>query len=637
MGQQEKIRRIFHHYELWEDYKNGMWDIVSSNVKKQSLQKAIDFTGNHKLYGSFMLKVLETWPIACEHNLSDTNQNRQAWIGHAACSLAINITEDVTREAWSHLTPTQQDLSNNEADIAISQWETKMKAKILQYEAKWKTQGYKEGLPDAAPEKLEYLGKVPSYRNICRAILKNDVSLTSLGFSRKPTESYNILKRIELSNRKQTMNVFDAANKRIELIFKEFDNIYVSFSGGKDSGVLLNLCINYIRKNKLKRKIGVFHIDYEAQYQMTTDFVDLELSKNKDIIDVYRICLPIAAQCATSMSQDHWIPWDADKKDLWVRDLPTESINESNHDFKWFKKGMWDYDLQERFCEWIHKTQTATKTCCLVGIRTDESLNRWRAIHSDKNTNKYKDIRWTLEMKKNIYNAYPIFDFKTEDIWIANAQNEWEYNKLYDLFYKAGVPLGKMRVASPFNDSGIENLKLYKVIDPKNWGKMIGRTNGVNFAGLYGGTTTMGWRSIKLPPNHTWKSYMEFLLKTLPIEAANRYHEKLEISKNFWRKTGGCLSTEVINKLKKLNIEFTFGKDSNRNTMKRPICMEYIDDIDIEEFSLIPSYKRMVVCILKNDHLCKYMGFGLNKTETEIRSKAEVKYANILEQTQHLL
>ena len=37
------------------------------------------------------------------------------------------------------------------------------------------------------------------------------------------------------------MNVYDALQKRFEFLFREFDNIYISFSGGKDSGVLLNL------------------------------------------------------------------------------------------------------------------------------------------------------------------------------------------------------------------------------------------------------------------------------------------------------------------------------------------------------------------------------------------------------------
>lgn len=56
-------------------------------------------------------------------------------------------------------------------------------------------------------------------------------------------------------------NVYELTQERLKMIFEEFDNIYISFSGGKDSGVLLNLCIDYIRQNSLKRKIGIFHMD----------------------------------------------------------------------------------------------------------------------------------------------------------------------------------------------------------------------------------------------------------------------------------------------------------------------------------------------------------------------------------------
>jgi predicted phosphoadenosine phosphosulfate sulfurtransferase len=424
------------------------------------------------------------------------------------------------------------------------------------------------------------------------------------------------------------MNVYEATQERLKTLFDEFDNIYVSFSGGKDSGVLLNLCIDYIRQHKLERKIGVFHIDYEAQYQMTTDYVDQELAKNGDILEVYRICLPIAAQCATSMHQAYWIPWDKDNKELWVRDIP-ESINESNHEFPWFTKGMWDYELQERFCTWYHEQKHAKKTACLVGIRTQESLNRWRAIHSEKNKNKYQGHDWTLKISKNVYNAYPIHDWLTEDIWTANAHFGWDYNKLYDLFWMAGLNIDQMRVASPFNDCAIESLKLYKVIDPNNWGKMIGRTNGVNFAGLYGGTTAMGWKNIKLPPGHTWRTYMEFLLSTLPDDAAENYKKKLQVSQQFWREKGGCLSDEVIAKLRDLGIEISVSKKTNYHTDKKPVRMEYQDDIDIDEFKEIPTYKRMCVCIMKNDHLCKYMGFSATKTETQLRQQATEKYRSL--------
>jgi predicted phosphoadenosine phosphosulfate sulfurtransferase len=423
------------------------------------------------------------------------------------------------------------------------------------------------------------------------------------------------------------MNIYEASQERLRILFRDFDNIYVSFSGGKDSGVMLNLCIDYIRSNNLNRKIGVFHLDYEAQYKMTTEYVDQVLLENSDIIEVYRCCIPFKVSTCTSMSETFWRPWETEKKEIWVRPMP--EICHQEKDFKFYKENMWDYEFQEKFSLWYHQKNKAKKTACLVGIRTQESLNRWRAIHSDRNYKNYSGFIWTKEMYSDIYNAYPIYDWLTTDVWTANAKFAWSYNKLYDLMYKAGVGIEQQRVASPFLSTAQDSLKLYKVIEPDTWGKLVSRVNGVNFTGIYGGTTAMGWQSIKLPKNHTWESYMNFLLSTLSPDIRSNYLDKLKTSMRFWKEKGGVLSKEVIEKLKVCGVNIEVVSSTNYDTDKLPVRMNYLDDIDIPEFKEIPTFKRMCICIMKNDHLCKYMGFTQTKNESIKRTNIMEKYKSL--------
>jgi hypothetical protein len=126
----QSIKRIYHPYWLWEEYEHNMWGAVNDRAK--FLKLAIKFTGDHKLYGRFMIQVIQKWKYSCEHNLSNLTQNRRAWIGHAACAIAHQIPEDIVREAWSHLTEEQQYLANKEADRAIEAWEHKQLGDLCQ-------------------------------------------------------------------------------------------------------------------------------------------------------------------------------------------------------------------------------------------------------------------------------------------------------------------------------------------------------------------------------------------------------------------------------------------------------------------------------------------------------------------------
>lgn len=424
-------------------------------------------------------------------------------------------------------------------------------------------------------------------------------------------------------------NVYEAALERIAYCFERFDNVLVAFSGGKDSGVLLNLCYGYASEHGLLDKMSMYHLDYEAQYQMTTDYVTRTFMDQFPGINKLWYCVPVKAQSACALGEPYWMPWDATKKDLWVRPMPDNPhvIHEGNIDMP-FRHGMVDYEFQDKLSRYFAKTHGTTAV--MVGLRADESLNRYAAVARDDKRTSYEGRTWITKADARTVNAYPLYDWRTSDIWTANARFGFDYNRLYDLFYQAGLTVEQMRVASPFNDCAQESLKLYKIIDPSNWARMVGRVNGVNFTGLYGGTTAMGWKTIKLPPGHTWKSYYEFLLSTMDKKTAAHYNGILEKSRRYWT-AGGTVEPGTAGEVLDAYPLATLAGKSDRYDGRDVIqFMGIPDDMPVSNFRQVPSYKRMCICIMKNDWFCKYAGFGPTKEAVAKRHAAINKYRNIL-------
>ena len=425
-------------------------------------------------------------------------------------------------------------------------------------------------------------------------------------------------------------NVYEALQKRLKFIFEEFDNIFVSFSGGKDSGLLLNMTLDFQRKYYPEKKIGVFHQDFEAQYTVTTEYVERTFERLKDEVEPYWVCLPMATRTALSSYQMYWYPWDDTKQDSWVRPMPQHPyvINLQNNPITTYRYKMHQEDLAKRFGRWYRLSHDRKKTICLLGNRAGESLRRFTAIMNKKYG--YDGKCWISKQYKDVWTASPMYDWSNDDVWHANAIFGYDYNKIYDLYYMAGLKPSQMRVASPFNDPAKDSLNLYRVIDPEIWTKLVGRVQGANFGCIYGKTKAMGYRNLTLPEGHTWESYTKFLLDTLPVRLRNNYVKKFQTSINFWHTTGGGLEEHVIQELLDHGYNIRLNGVSNYTVMKnsRVIFVDKIPDHtdDIKSTRDIPSWKRMCYCILKNDHTCRFMGFNLTREQQKQVEVLKKKY-----------
>jgi predicted phosphoadenosine phosphosulfate sulfurtransferase len=326
-------------------------------------------------------------------------------------------------------------------------------------------------------------------------------------------------------------NVLTAAKERIAYTFDNFDKILVSFSGGKDSSVMLHLVMEEAILRQ--RKVGVMLIDFEAQYTATMEHSEEILDLYKEHIDLHWICLPIKLRNAVSNYQPTWTAWDPEFKDDWVRDMPKLGVSDINK-YPFFQPNLEFEEFIVMFADWYAQGE---KLATFIGIRCDESLNRYRTIAvADKTM--YNGKRWTTHVIDNVYNVYPIYDWKTKDIWVYNRKSGKCYNKIYDLMHQASVPLSRQRLCQPYGDDQRRGLWLYHILEPQSWFKVVARVNGANSGALYVEETgnITGYNKITLPAGHTYKSFCNLLLSTLPEVSRQHYVGRFKDHIKGWKK-----------------------------------------------------------------------------------------------------
>lgn len=380
-------------------------------------------------------------------------------------------------------------------------------------------------------------------------------------------------------------DVLTAARERVAYAFDHFDKVAISFSGGKDSTVMMHLVMDEALKRD--QTVGVLIVDLEAQYTATVDHIQATVDHYRGNIDLHWACLPMKLRNGVSNYEPTWTAWDDDKQDAWIRPKPADATTE----YPWYVPGM---EFEEFIVLWADWYADGASLAQMVGIRADESLNRFRTIASrSKETHEGKS--WTTRVISDVWNIYPIYDWRTADIWRYHAvEPDRTSNPVYDLMHKAGVPLSKQRLCQPYGDDQRQGLWLYHVLEPQTWTKLIGRVNGANSGALYVQETgnVSGYRKITKPEGHTWKSFTHLLLASMPDVTREHYVERFQGFIRGWRGRGYDVIPDEAPKI-------------------------------LEDKMWAPSWRRMCKVLLRNDWWCK--GLGL----TQPRSDAYGVYLDV--------
>jgi len=389
--------------------------------------------------------------------------------------------------------------------------------------------------------------------------------------------------------RRLGIDVLTAARQRVAWAFETFPRLYVSFSAGKDSTVMLHLVGE--EATRRGRRVGVLFIDLEAQYRLTIEHAREMLARYAGCVECFWVALPLNLRNAVSVFETHWLCWDPGARPLWVREPPPEAIVDEGF-FPFFRRGMEFEEFVPAFADWY----AGGRACgCFVGIRADESLNRYRTVVRDKS--RFEGRGYTTWKGGTVVNIYPLYDWKTEDVWVYHGTTGLPYNRIYDRMYQAGLSIHQARICQPYGDDQRRGLWLFHAIEPETWGRVVARVAGANGGALYARETgnVNGMIRVSRPPGHTWESFARLLLASLPERTREHYENKIAVFCRWWMLRG------------------------------YPNGIPEESDPALEAARKAPSWRRIVKALLRNDYWCKGLSF------TQHKSTAYEQYRRVMQ------
>lgn len=292
-----------------------------------------------------------------------------------------------------------------------------------------------------------------------------------------------------------TKNVLQAAQERMEWIFNTFKTVSVSVSGGKDSTVLFDLA--WREAQRRGRELQVFFLDQEAEYAESLRIVKHIMAHDGVVPHWYQV--PCLMTNATSFEEYMLYAYDPGAQADWIHPHVDMSHKDAIPGVNRF------YDLME----YVDSTW-GENACSLVGLRSEESLNRFGAVTRNP---AIPGVNWSSKSKGAV-KLYPIYDWTFEDVWTYIGTERLQYHRVYDWMYVKGLNIPNMRVSNLIHEKSFKSLSDLQEFEPATYDRLIHRLKGVRTAALYA-KEQMVFSTKKLPARfESWKAYRDFLMDT---------------------------------------------------------------------------------------------------------------------------
>lgn len=302
-------------------------------------------------------------------------------------------------------------------------------------------------------------------------------------------------------------NVLEAAISRVKWLFDEFDNISVSVSGGKDSSVIFDLL--WLEAQRRCRTIDVVFIDQEAEYRSTIDIIrNISMLPN---VNMKWYQIPFQMTNSVSYEQDYLPCWDGGE----IRQKEPDSIHSIGIDTSQLTWEKLLPALEKQFTE---------PTAQIIGLRSAESLNRYRAVTKNPG---YKNVRWSSKTTNpQLFNFYPIYDWGFDDVWKYIYDRNLNYNRVYDFQFAKDYHKEQMRISCLIHEKSYHCLVDLPEFEPDTYEWLCKRCKGIETAMRYAKEKQV-YSNEKLPSHYkTWKEFRDFLLVNHPNRKQRERFEK---------------------------------------------------------------------------------------------------------------